>query len=377
MFFDPKPVKAQNKIVLYGFAKDGKHKIWTGTIELNDDGTAHTVVRYGYVDGAMQEARKHVKKGKNIGKSNETTVIEQAWFNLESMANKKRDEGYAENINDANSVFLPMLAHSYNSHSHKVNFPAYIQPKLNGVRCLAEVIAPGVVTYTSRKGKKFETLDSFSPAIISRVPVGTILDGEIYNHNLTLNQIVSRLKRVIGSREDIQTDPVKFHIYDMAAPGVAWSERFQTLKEWFGDSEHFVHLVETELVNNAQEVKEFHAQKIEEGYEGSMIRAAGGFYEPNSRSYNLMKNKDFLEAEFEIVGGYEGEGKEEGQVIFKCKTAEGSEFSVRPKGSAEVRKAWFEDLENIVGKQLSVRFQEWTEYKVPFHARGLAIRDYE
>jgi len=90
-----------------------------------------------------------------------------------------------------------------------------------------------------------------------------------------------------------------------------------------------------------------------------------------------LKNKDFLEAEFEIIGGYEGEGKEEGQVIFKCKTAEGSEFSVRPKGSASVRREWYNNLDDLIGKMLSVRFQEWTEFKVPFHARGIEIRDYE
>lgn len=380
MFFTDKERFAPNasqKIILFGKSKNNKIKVWEGDVEVHDNGTASTVVHYGYLDGAKQEARKHVKSGKNLGKSNATTAVEQAWLNLESMANKKRDEGYNENVENCNSVLLPMLAQSYNEHPHRLRFPAYIQPKLNGVRCLAEVVAPGVVTYTSRKGKKFETLYSFSDTILKHCPVSTILDGEIYNHNLTLNQIVSRIKRVIGSRDDIQEDPVKFHVYDMAAPGVIWTERFETLKAWFGDSEQDVFLVETELVHNADEIKEFHSKKIEEGYEGSMLRNIDGDYEANARSYNLMKNKDFLEAEFEIIGGYEGEGKEEGQVIFRCKTADGSEFSVRPKGTASIRRAWFNDLDNIVGKQLSVRFQEWTEFKVPFHARGIEIRDYE
>jgi len=365
------------KIVLFGVSKNGKAKVWEGKLDPQSDGTCVIRVSYGYTDGAKQESFKHIKKGKNIGKANQTTPVQQAYQELESLAEKKRDEGYAENINDANSVLLPMLAHGYKDNVHKVKYPAYAQPKLNGVRCLAEHVSQGVVTYTSRKGKKFETLTVFSPTIAARVPVGTILDGEVYNHNLRLNEIVSRLKRVIGSRNDIASDPLEFHVYDVVMPGVPFKDRFQQLETWLGTSTKDVVLASTIYVNNFQQLKDLHSFNIENGYEGTMYRSLLGMYQENYRSYDLLKYKDFLEEEFEIIGGKDGEGKEEGQVIFICKTAKGDEFTVRPKGSKEVRSAWFKDLDNIIGKKLTVRFQEWTQYGIPFHLRGIAIRDYE
>lgn len=377
MFFTSNKVISEDKITLFGMSKNGKAKVWEGWTHPNPDGTCYVRVMYGYIDGAKQESFKHIKKGKNIGKANETSVIQQAWAELQSLANKKRDEGYAEKLEDANSVLLPMLAHGYKDNTHKVKYPAYAQPKLNGVRCLAEVVSPGVVTYTSRKGKKFETLGVFTSTICERVPVGTILDGEVYNHNLRLNEIVSRLKRVVGSRDDIASDPLEFHVYDTVMLSVPFKERWNQLKQWFGDSTKDVILANTIYVTKFEELKDFHSQNIENGYEGTMYRSLLGLYQENYRSYDLLKYKDFLEDEFEIIGGKDGEGKEEGQVIFFCKTKDGKEFTVRPKGSKEVRTAWFKDLENIKGKMLTVRFQEWTEYGIPFHLRGIAIRDYE
>jgi DNA ligase-1 len=374
---DTKKDAPETKIVLYGFSKNGKSKVWEGFLDPQQDGTCFVRVRYGYIDGAKQESAKHVKKGKNIGRSNGTTPVEQALLDLRSLANKKRDEGYSESLDTANSVLLPMLAHSYKDNTHKVTYPAYAQPKLNGVRCLAEVVGPNKVVYKSRKGKNFETLGTFTSTICSRVPVGTILDGEVYNHNLHLNEIVSRLKRVLASRSDIESDPLEFHVYDVVINNLTFQERWQQLTQWFGSSTSKVVLVDTLLVNSFNELKEFHSRNIELGYEGTMYRKINGQYQENYRSYDLLKYKDFLEQEFEIVGGRDGEGKEEGQVIFICKTAEGKEFSVRPKGSKAVRTAWFNDLENLKGKMLTVRFQEWTEYNIPFHLRGIAIRDYE
>ena len=60
-----------------------------------------------------------------------------------------------------------------------------------------------------------------------------------------------------------------------------------------------------------------------------------------------------------------------------CQLDNGKEFHVRPRGSRDLRREWFKDLKNIVGKELTVRFQELSEDGVPIFPVGVVIRDYE
>jgi DNA ligase-1 len=372
-------ITISNKITLFGKSSTGKIKVWSGWIESQDDKSADIVVEHGYIDGKKQQAVKHIRSGKNIGKSNETSPLMQAWSELDSTAEKKRDEGYRKDLQDCNEnkIILPMLAQSYLKHPDRLKYPAYVQRKLDGVRCLAEVMPNNTVKFTSRKNKPFTTLDIFSKQILEKCPVGTILDGELYNPNLPLNQIVSRIKRVLTSRENISDNPIQFHIYDFVRLDVPYYERFEELNKWFGSSTENIHLVETIKVNSYDEIQEFHIQAVEQGYEGSMLRNKDGLYKVDYRSYDLLKLKDYFEEEFIITGGYCGVGKEENQIIFTCATKLGAEFNVRPKGDAATRTRWFKDKENLIGKYLTVRYQNLTEYKVPFHARGICVRNYE
>lgn len=377
MILDQKIVP--QKTVLYGLSSTGKFKIWECWVESGTTSAAQLKVSFGYIDGKRQISIKNIKTGKNIGKSNETTPMQQAYLEQESLANKKRDEGYRENLKDCseNTIVLPMLAQSYSKHIDRLKYPAYVQRKLDGVRCLAEVMPDNTVKFTSRKNKPFTTVDIFSKQILEKCPVGTILDGELFNPNLPLNQIVSRIKRVLTSRENISDNPIQFHVYDFVRLNVPYHERYEELNKWFGNSTENIHLVETIKVNNFNEIREFHIQAVEQGYEGSMLRNKDGLYKIDYRSYDLLKLKDYFQEEFEIVNLYDGVGKEEGLAIFTCKTASGAEFNVRPKGDAATRRAWFQDIENLKGKKLTVRYQNLTEYGVPFHARGIIIRDYE
>ena len=50
---------------------------------------------------------------------------------------------------------------------------------------------------------------------------------------------------------------------------------------------------------------------------------------------------------------------------------------MRPKGSVEKRQQMFKDLEKIIGKELTVRYQELSEDGIPIFPVGIVIRDYE
>jgi DNA ligase-1 len=91
----------------------------------------------------------------------------------------------------------------------------------------------------------------------------------------------------------------------------------------------------------------------------------------------LQKVKRFVDDEFEIIGGKDGSGRESGLVVFRCVTDSGLEFDVRPRGTHEIRAEMFKNLNEYLGKNLTVRYQELTDDGKPRFPVGLAVRDYE
>jgi DNA ligase-1 len=89
----------------------------------------------------------------------------------------------------------------------------------------------------------------------------------------------------------------------------------------------------------------------------------------------LQKYKEFKEDEYEIVGYREGEGRDEGTVLWMCITPEGRQFSVRPRGSMELRRELYRQGDKYVGKKLTVIYQELSEMKVPRFPVGKDVRE--
>lgn len=136
--------------VLYNKTSNGsiyKWHIWT-------DGP-YIKTKFGLIDGKQQLNIKKVT-AKSLGRSNETTPEEQAVIEARSQWKVKLDKGYKENKKDSKQKVdvLPMLAKEYNKHHSKIEFPAYIQPKLDGLRCMA-FYQNGELCLISRRGKKF------------------------------------------------------------------------------------------------------------------------------------------------------------------------------------------------------------------------------
>ena len=75
----------------------------------------------------------------------------------------------------------PMLAHKFSESRVDWSLPVYIQPKLDGVRCL--FTKDGAY---SRTGKQFKNLAHIELALIPffKQQPDVVLDGELYNHKL-------------------------------------------------------------------------------------------------------------------------------------------------------------------------------------------------
>jgi DNA ligase-1 len=133
-------------------------------------------------------------------------------------------------------------------------------------------------------------------------------------------------------------------------------------------------LVRTEKVAVLADFRRLFAEFVEAGYEGIMLRNAAGIYCANYRSNDLQKYKEFMEEEYRIIDFTQGEGRDAGAVIWVCETADGKVFTVRPRGSLNQRRDWFNDGDSYIGKNLTVIYQELTEDGKPRFPVGKALR---
>lgn len=359
---------------LYALSSTGKQKEWQVSVHELEDGTCAIRRTHGYTDNKMQTHDKAVKSGKNIGRSNETTVWQQAVSDAQSLWNKKKDAAYTEGVpKKKDPVPLPMLALSFEKRKHNIKYPCYAQAKLNGCRVFATKLSEDEIKYTSRKGKIFDTLNHLTPELLDRMEVGEIADGEIYVHGMTFQQIVRLLKKWRP-----KTEVLEFHVYDKADPGLPYFERLRWAEKRFKHSQ-LIKLVPTVLVQTEEDVYKWHDEFVQTGYEGVIIRNRKGLYKFRHRSKDLQKYKEFIDEEFVIVGGKEGEGLYEGCVTFICDLGDdtGRTFDVCPKGTLEMKREMFKNLDSYIGKELTVRYQERSEDGVPIFPVGIIVRDYE
>jgi DNA ligase-1 len=63
--------------------------------------------------------------------------------------------------------------------------------------------------------------------------------------------------------------------------------------------------------------------------------------------------------------------------VFEVKNKKGQIFSVRPKGTREMRTEWFKDIKKLTGEKLTVRYQNLSEDGIPIFPVGICVRDYE
>ena len=355
---------------LYKKDSKGKSRVWT--IWTVGD-TIYT--EHGLLDGETQIATKRAI-GKNVGKANETSPEEQAALQAKSMHSKKKDKGYYENLQDTNKFRVsPMLAHKWDpTKQYKWSYPIDVQPKLDGVRCLAYWDNDGVVLM-SRGGKPY-TAPHISDELKRRLPKTVILDGELYAHDISFQSFMSLTKK--NRKESSVLQYCVYDALDKTSLIDSWQVRKVDLEGLFKNELAVVR--NTELVpsveaKNDADVERLHSEFVANGYEGVIMRIRTGVYRLGHRSHELLKVKSFDDAEFEIVDFAEGVGKDKGSVVWICKTAHGQRFSVRPRGTYEQRQKWFDNGNLYIGDMLTVRYQGKSDVNIPRFPVGIIIRE--
>lgn len=323
---------------------------------------------WGQIGGKMQESR-FTTEAKNTGKKNATTAEEQAVKEAEALVKKQLRKKYSETLEEASDSqeIRPMLAKSWEDQKHKLKWPAYCQPKLDGLRMMASLKDDKVMLQS--RGNKFYNLPHIEQALAKVLKPEMVLDGELYCHGVSLQTINSLVRAPKEGSEQIQ-----YWIYDMVTGGT-FDARFKDLCQLASIIEDPLVSVPTGMAASEKEVIDFQKQCIQEGYEGCMVRSSSGKYRYGYRSPDLLKVKSWLDNEYKIVGYQVGKGKFQNVPIFKCATESGTTFDVTPKGTEEERYDMLQRADSLIGQWLTVKyFQLSPDEQVPLYPVGLSIR---
>lgn len=367
---------------LYKLTATGAVQFWALRVEQRGD-TGVLITTYGQCGTASpQETTDIIAEGKNPGKKNATTAVEQALKEGESQWLKKKKKGYVETPDAAKNGHVdtavieggvsPMLAEKFSEQGHKIAFPCYGQPKLDGARCVA-VISGGKATLWTRTRKPIKSVPHIVQALEQAFPTGDIvLDGELYNHALKAD--FERLMSLV--RKDTpgegHTD-VEYHVYDVIEKNTPFEVRLMTL-DTLKVSGPIVK-VQTVNIQDETDVIRFFEKCRKAGYEGAMLRNARGLYS-NRRSPDLQKVKQFDDAEFTVIGLEEGRGRLAGHAgSFVCEMPDGTTFSAKLCGDIARLKTFFENPEMILRRRLVVQYQGLTGGGVPRFPIGVRFRD--
>jgi DNA ligase-1 len=338
---------------------------------------------YGQVNGKLQETVDIIREGKNPGKRNATTPLEQAEKEAEAKWKKKiAREGYVEDLEraragerDAEGGLAVMLAPTKMQERH-LRFPLDVQPKLDGVRCVA-IIEDGQVSLWSRRRERMSCLPHIEAAYAqayATIPGRFVFDGEAYRHGWALQKISTFVRKKNDTRPGYEE--ITHNVYDMPSAKGDWQNRRNTLRLAVLP-EGPVRRVETRTVASLEEAWAYHDEKVAEGYEGAMARNLEGLYEEDRRSPNLNKLKTFEDHEFKIVGVQEGRGRYQGKAIFTCVDSEGRTFECTAPGTLEDKARYLAEFERYRGQLLTVKHKGYTADGLPWHPVGKAVRDYE
>jgi len=288
----------------------------------------------------------------------------------------------------------PMLAYPANKKPIDYNKPVYIQPKLDGVRCVIQRENLGntgllldVVAY-SRTGKEWKNIDHILKQLkpfFKKYPK-VILDGELYNHDLKddFEKIISLVRKTKPTDEDRSEAArlTQFHCYDIIDEELPFDQRIEFATEALMISQHFglssIHTVDTQLITSERSAKNCHDANLIAGYEGSIVRTNDPYQ--CKRSHNLRKFKDFSDAEARIVGYELGKGKREGTLgKFLMEDEDGNKFGC-PPGKGYNYKDMTNMLENIhdyIGQIATFTYFGRTKANSYRHPLFKCIRNYE
>ena len=274
--------------------------------------------------------------------------------------------------------FKPMLAHVYTDQTQiDWNKPVYMQPKLDGVRCI--FTKDGAFSRTGKRFMNVKHIEVELQELFKQHP-HLILDGELYNHRLKDNfeKIISLVRKQKPTDEDRSEARrlIQYYVYDYVnGKDFDYKKRQDNLtcSNMYCPS---IRYTDTKRVTTPAMIKVLHDKWLDMGYEGSIIRLNGPY--ENKRSKNLLKVKDFSDSEAKIIDFVEGKGKRRGTIgKFIAVDSQGMQFGMPVMDKFKYLQDNFKEMQTWIGKIATFTYFERTKRGSYRHPLFKALRNYE
>jgi DNA ligase-1 len=275
-------------------------------------------------------------------------------------------------------TFDVALANSYDEKmAKKVDFNDtwYVSRKLDGCRCICIIDENGEPKYFSRAGNEFMTLKNLDAEIISLGLKNMVIDGEICMLDAHGNENFQGIIKEIKRKDHTIENPF-FYMFDILTMDEFVNKEGTTdfsIRDRHLNA-HFVHkdfknigCLEQTVVLNEDMLAHYIGDAKENGWEGLMLRKDAPYQ--GKRSNDVLKVKQFYDAEYVVVDIENAvnrvivDGKEVEEMMMRNVVIEhkGNRVQVGSGFSHEQKRFYFENPNEILGKQITVQYFEETK----------------
>lgn len=380
----------------------GKLRVVFISCEWNEEQHGYVIQRLtGTYNGKLiEQPELLITKGKV-----KRTVTEQAELEFNSHVKKYKDKGYREldkqideyTENELNElvgsgatnqvgILKPMLAKQADKVTNSKIYDAdwLASRKIDGTRCLFYYNPEDDAVHSaSRGGEHYDSATSHlreNPILLEifRSMPYLILDGELYKHGKSLQQISGAARM---EKNAYDCDWLEYYIYDLinledmnmsARDRIsllnsiknAYGFGFDPYREW-NEGELQVQVVPQDVISGWDNMKALHDSYVQEGFEGLVIRNPERPYKPNGRTNDMIKIKMYKSEDFLVVGIEPGlRGAED--MVFVLETSDGKQFKAKPLGDRALKDEYWENFEEkYKGHMGECKFFYYSDDNVP------------
>lgn len=349
----------------------------------------YTIYRKSFQYQGKRLNQPEIKVDKGLGNRN---AYAQCYLRFKAICKEYQDKGYKEIERDPDTYAveeLNQILPEYKTDSHGFAKHMLAKPLK---QCRSDVIATKDYWFASRKidgcrisfywdGKKIKTAsrggENYDYAMqhfiqnkqfieFFKKHPKIILDGEAYKHGWSLQKISGACRL---EKNAVDCDHLCFYMYDVMVPNMSFKARnkimdaiqkelnlgFDPYREW-KDGELQMLRVPQEIVVGEEEVDKLHKQYVEEGWEGLVLRDPDAVYGFGSRTYSMIKIKNYLDAEF-LVQSYELGLRGVEDMVFICETPYGNTFKAKPIGDRETKEEYVANFDSkYKGKFATIKY---------------------
>ena len=301
----------------------------------------------------------------------------------------KLSEIFGDVVSNQKNIIKPMLAKQESKLTNRniLNKVWLCSRKIDGVRAL--FYWDGKEVHTASRGG-----NDYDPATMHlreneelieffKKHPSIILDGELYKHGKTLQQI-SGAARMEKNAYDCEW--LQFWIYDCYntdALEMSARDRVEYLRNNtdFAYTDDIVEpynypifLVKHIEVFGEDNIWKLHDQYVAEGFEGCVIRDPIRPYKPNGRTNDMIKFKNYKSDEYKVIG-YELGRRGSEDMVFVCELKDGRTFEAMPVGDRATKEEYVTNFESkYKGHMLECTYFNLSSDGIPTQPKGRVFR---